>query len=83
MYLIHVAQPWPHGPFPSKYVDEMAARVQSRLHLELQFHKEWLESIPAGRLIITDVSSHTGINFEEPDLVVETIRKAVDASKAN
>jgi pimeloyl-ACP methyl ester carboxylesterase len=81
VYLIHVSQPWPHGPFASKDIDAMAAGVESRLHLRLQFHKEWVESIPGGRLIITDVSSHGGINFEEPELVVETIRKVVDFNK--
>jgi pimeloyl-ACP methyl ester carboxylesterase len=81
VHLIHVARPWPHAPFPSKYVDEMAARVESRLHLALQFHKDWLEGIPGSRLIITDVSSHAGINFEQPELVVGSIRAVVDAGR--
>jgi hypothetical protein len=55
----------------------MAARRASRLQLRLKFHKEWVEGIPGGRLIITDNSSHGGINFEEPELVIDTIRKAM------
>jgi pimeloyl-ACP methyl ester carboxylesterase len=75
--LIHVMYPWPHGPFQSGDIDAMAARVKSRLPLRLKFHKDWIESIPEGRLIDTDVSSHAGINFEEPELVVNAIRKTV------
>ncbi len=75
--LIHVIKSWPHGPFQSRDIDAMVARVISRAPLRLKFHKEWIESIPEGRLISTDISSHAGINFEEPELVVDTIRKAV------
>ena len=78
VYLIHVMQPWTHGPFQSKDIDEMAARVASRVPLRLKFHKEWVERIPTGRLITTDISSHAGINLEEPELVIDAIRKAVD-----
>jgi pimeloyl-ACP methyl ester carboxylesterase len=77
VFLIHVMHPWPHGPFPSRDIDEMAARVMSRVPLRLKFHKEWIESIPGGRMIITDISSHGGINFEEPELVIDTIRNVV------
>jgi pimeloyl-ACP methyl ester carboxylesterase len=77
VYLIHVVQSWPHGPFPSRDIDAMRDRVISRASLRLKFHKEWIESIPEGRLINTDISSHGGINFEEPELVVDTIRKVV------
>jgi len=77
VYLIHVMYPWPHGPFQSRDIDTAADRVKSRLPLRLKFHKEWIESIPEGRLINTDISSHAGINFEEPDLVVNAIRKTV------
>jgi pimeloyl-ACP methyl ester carboxylesterase len=75
--LIHVIKSWPHGPFPSRDIDAMAAGVISRSPLRLKFHREWVESIPGGRLISTDISSHAGINFEEPELVIDTIRKVV------
>ena len=81
VYLIHVMYPWPHGPFQSRDIDAAADRVRSRLPLRLKFHKEWIESIPEGRLIITDISSHAGINFEEPELVIDTIRKVVVESR--
>ena len=79
VYLIHVIKSWPHGPFPSKDIDSMAARLVSRVPLRLKFHQEWLERIPGGRLIITDISSHGGINFEEPELVIDAIHEAVGA----
>jgi pimeloyl-ACP methyl ester carboxylesterase len=77
VYLIHVMKPWPHGPFQSGDVDAMAARVMSRVPLRLTFHKEWLEKIPESRLITTEISSHAGINFEEPELIIGTIREVV------
>jgi len=77
VFLIHVMQPWPHGPYPSREIDEAAARVMSRVPLRLKFHKEWLEGIPGGQLVSTEISSHAGINFEEPELVIDAIRKAV------
>jgi pimeloyl-ACP methyl ester carboxylesterase len=77
VYLIHVMYPWPHGPFHSRDIDAAEDRVRSRLPLRLKFHKEWIESIPEGRLINTDISSHAGINFEQPELVIDTIRKVV------
>jgi pimeloyl-ACP methyl ester carboxylesterase len=77
VYLIHVMKPWPHGPFQSAEIDAMAAHVMSRVPLRLKFHKEWLERIPGGRLITTEISSHAGINFEEPELVIDAIRVVV------
>ena len=76
--LIHVMQPWMHGPFQSSDIDKMAAPVLSRVPLRLKFHKEWIEKIPEGRMIITDTSSHGGINFEEPDLVINAIHDVVE-----
>ena len=81
VYLIHVMYPWPHGPFQPRDIDAAADRVKSRLPPRLKFRKEWIESIPEGRLISTDISSHAGINFEEPELVIDTIRKVVVESR--
>jgi pimeloyl-ACP methyl ester carboxylesterase len=43
---------------------------------KLKFHKEWVEQFPKGKLIITENSGH-GIPFEEPELVIKTIREIV------
>jgi pimeloyl-ACP methyl ester carboxylesterase len=44
---------------------------------KLKFHKEWVEKIPGGQLVITENSGH-GIPFEEPELVIKTIREVVN-----
>jgi pimeloyl-ACP methyl ester carboxylesterase len=46
----------------------------------LKFHKAWVEKIPGGQLIITENSGH-GIPFEEPELVINTIREAVNRAR--
>ncbi len=43
---------------------------------KLKFHRDWVEKFPAGQLIVTENSGH-GIPFEEPELVIKTIRDAV------
>jgi pimeloyl-ACP methyl ester carboxylesterase len=47
---------------------------------KLKFHREWVERIPGGRLIITENSGH-GIPFEEPELVIKTIREVVNRTR--
>ncbi len=78
VFLIHVMRPWPHGPFNSKDLEEIEAREAPRVPLRLKFHKEWVEQIPGGQLVITENSSHGGINFEEPELVINTIRQVIE-----
>jgi hypothetical protein len=53
-----------------------------RAPLRLKFHKECVEKIPGGQLIITDNSFHGTINFEEPELVIRTIRQAIEKARA-
>jgi len=47
---------------------------------KLKFHREWVERTPGGRLIITENSGH-GIPFEEPELVIKTIRDVVNHTR--
>ena len=47
---------------------------------KLKFHREWVEKIPGGQLIITENSGH-GIPFEEPDLVIKAIRDVVNRAR--
>jgi pimeloyl-ACP methyl ester carboxylesterase len=42
----------------------------------LKFHNEWLAKVPNGEHIVTEDSGHM-VPFEEPDLVVDEIRKLV------
>jgi len=48
---------------------------------KLKFHREWLEKIPDGQLIVTENSGH-GIPYEEPELVIKTIRAMVEQIRA-
>ena len=45
--------------------------------MKLKFHREWVEKLPKGRLVVTEKSGH-GIPFEEPELVVTEVRRMVD-----
>jgi len=81
VFLIHVMYPWPRHPFPSKVFEEMEKTQAPRVEARLKFHKEWVDQIPGARLIITEKSSHSGINFEEPELVVRTILEALELAK--
>jgi len=81
VFLIHVMYPWLRHPFPSKALDEMEKTQAPRVEARLKFHKEWVDQIPGARLIITEKSSHSGINFEEPELVVRTIMDALELAK--
>ena len=81
VFLVHVMYPWGRHPFPSKVLDDIQSTQMPRVAAGLKFHKEWVESIPGAQLIITENSSHGGINFEEPELVVRTIREAVEKAR--
>jgi pimeloyl-ACP methyl ester carboxylesterase len=48
----------------------------------LKFHQEWVEKLPNGRHIITENSGH-GVPFEEPELIINTIRQMVEQSRSN
>jgi pimeloyl-ACP methyl ester carboxylesterase len=81
VFLIHVMFPWLHSPFPTKELDEIQRTQTERVGVRLKFHKEWLDQIPGAKLIVTENSSHGGINFEEPELVVRTISEAVQLAR--
>ncbi len=42
----------------------------------LQSHADWVEKLPKGRHVITEDSGH-GVPFEQPELIVQTIREMV------
>ncbi|HEY3913411.1 MAG TPA: alpha/beta hydrolase [Verrucomicrobiae bacterium] len=75
------------GPreIPSFLTREFKAEVQEDQDVtykaKLKFHKEWVEKFQEGRLIITQNSGH-GVPFEEPELVVKTIREAVNQTSS-
>jgi pimeloyl-ACP methyl ester carboxylesterase len=69
---------------PGFLTKEFKAEVQQDRDVlykaKLKFHKEWVEQFPNGQLIITENSGH-GIPFEEPELVIKTIRDVVKGTR--
>jgi pimeloyl-ACP methyl ester carboxylesterase len=69
---------------PGFLTKEFKAEVQQDRDVlykaKLKFHKEWVETFPKGRLIITENSGH-GIPFEEPELVIKTIRDVLNGTR--
>ena len=55
---------------------ELRKDQQTFYPAKLRFHQEWTDQIPDAKLIITKNSGH-GIPFEEPELIVNTIRQMV------
>src|ERR1043166_2075393 len=66
--------------FESKEFAGMARVQETRTPFRLKFHQEWVNQIPDARMVIAENSSHGGINFEEPDLVIRTIRDVLNGS---
>jgi pimeloyl-ACP methyl ester carboxylesterase len=46
----------------------------------LKFHNDWVEKIPNAQHIVTKNSGH-GIPFEEPELIISTIRQMVEKTR--
>jgi pimeloyl-ACP methyl ester carboxylesterase len=67
----------PEVPFATEAF--RASRLRNRIELAAESieYKEWLATIPGSRLIVTDRSGHN-VPQEQPELVVDTIREAVD-----
>jgi hypothetical protein len=70
--------PWPRPPFRTKQILEIQRTQSERVAVRLKFHEEWVAQVPGAKLMITEKSSHGGINFEEPELVVRTIADAIE-----
>ena len=70
------------GPraIPSFVSEKMRLEVEENQNeffpVKLAIYEEWLRQFPKSRLIVTERSGH-GIPFEEPELVVETIRQII------
>ncbi|HKQ39664.1 MAG TPA: hypothetical protein VJ063_16425, partial [Verrucomicrobiae bacterium] len=64
--------------FVTKKLREEVQKDQTIFYpAKLKFHTEWVERFPEGQLITTENSGH-GIPFEEPNLVIHTIRELVN-----
>jgi pimeloyl-ACP methyl ester carboxylesterase len=66
----------PHA-LPSFVTEKQKEEFKIVRPMWMKFHNEWLEKIPGSRHIITENSGH-GVPFEEPELVIRTIRDLVE-----
>jgi pimeloyl-ACP methyl ester carboxylesterase len=65
------------------FITEKEKREYKTMHqLWLKFHSQWIETIPNSQHIITENSGH-GIPFEEPELVINAVRKMVEQIRAH
>jgi pimeloyl-ACP methyl ester carboxylesterase len=65
------------GFLPAKLKKEVEDDQQTLYPTKLKFHREWIEKIPMGKLVVTRESGH-GIPFEEPALIVSAIHEVVE-----
>jgi pimeloyl-ACP methyl ester carboxylesterase len=72
------------GPrvFPDFIAEKDRQELKTIRPVWLKFHQEWIDKISTGRHLITENSGH-GIPFEEPELVVRTIREVVEKARSN
>jgi pimeloyl-ACP methyl ester carboxylesterase len=70
------------GPrvFPDFITEKDRQELKTIRPVWLKFHQEWIDKISTGRHLITENSGH-GIPFEEPELVVRTIREVVEQAR--
>ena len=61
---------------PTEMKAEVRKDQQTIYPAKLRFHQQWAEKIPTAKVIVTKNSGH-GIPFEEPELVVNEIRRVV------
>jgi pimeloyl-ACP methyl ester carboxylesterase len=65
---------------PAELQNEVRKDQEVFYPAKLRFHREWVEKLPAGRLVITLRSGH-GIPWEEPELIVDAIRRVAGQAR--
>lgn len=64
-------------PFATATIRAQRRNNTAEIEAESLAYKHWLATVPKGRLTTTDRSGHN-VALEQPDLVIDTIRAAVD-----
>ena len=73
--------PREHPGFLPKNLKEEVSKDQTTFYpAKLKYHREWVEKNSGGQLIVSENSGH-GIPFEEPELVIKTIRETVNRTR--
>ena len=67
-------------PFATEAIRTLRRGNRGEVDAESAEHRRWLVTIPGSRLIVTDRSGHN-VAQEQPELVVATIRDAVDVAR--
>lgn len=67
-------------PFATEAIRTLRMSYRAALEAESLEYRKWLDTIPDGRLIVTHRSGHN-VPQEQPDLVVATVREAVQLSR--
>jgi pimeloyl-ACP methyl ester carboxylesterase len=70
------AEGTPEVPFASETIRETRRARRFQIAAESREHKAWIDAVAGGRYIVTRESGHN-VPIEQPDLVVDTIRRAV------
>jgi pimeloyl-ACP methyl ester carboxylesterase len=76
LFLIDAVSP-EEVPFATEAIRALRRNNRPEIEADSQEYRRWLEAIPGSRLIVTHRSGHN-VPIEQPELVVETIRHAVD-----
>jgi pimeloyl-ACP methyl ester carboxylesterase len=66
---------------PVKFQREVQHDREVLYPAKAKFHQRWVESLPEGKIVVTENSGH-GIPWEEPELVVDVIRDVVARVRA-
>ncbi len=64
-------------PFATDAIRTLRMKNRPEIEADSVEYKRWLDGIPGSRLIVTNRSGHN-VAIEQPELVVATIREAVD-----
>jgi pimeloyl-ACP methyl ester carboxylesterase len=76
LFLIDAVSP-EDVPFATESIRTLRMNSRKAIETESREYTRWLEGIPGSRLVVTHRSGHN-VAQEQPDLVVATIRDAVD-----
>jgi pimeloyl-ACP methyl ester carboxylesterase len=76
VFLIDAVSP-PDIPFATEWVRALRMKNRPEIEADSLEYERWLSTFSGGRLVVTHRSGHN-VAIEQPELVVETIRQAVD-----
>lgn len=79
VFLIDAVSPL-EVPFATEAIRTLRMNNRPEIEADSLEYRRWLDGIPGSRLIVTNRSGHN-VPIEQPELVVATIREAVDGAR--